>query len=80
MVFNRLPLWLMLSVICLLVSFLTEIQSNSATTAMLMPIVAAMVCINIHALTKYSTTSHERSRLQRMASNIAKKASHTKIL
>ena len=38
---DTLPLWIMLLSICLAVSFLTEITSNTATTALLMPILAA---------------------------------------
>lgn len=38
---RSLPLWIMLLSICLAVSFLTEITSNTATTALLMPILAA---------------------------------------
>ncbi len=38
---QTLPLWIMLLSICLAVSFLTEITSNTATTALLMPILAA---------------------------------------
>ncbi len=35
------PVWLMIFTICLTVTFLTEITSNTATTALLMPILAA---------------------------------------
>lgn len=35
------PVWLMILVICLSVTFLTEITSNTATTTLLMPVLAA---------------------------------------
>lgn len=35
------PLWIMLLLICLLVTFMTEATSNTATTALLMPILAS---------------------------------------
>ena len=35
------PLLLMIAVICLTITFLTEITSNTATTALMMPILAA---------------------------------------
>ncbi len=35
------PLWLMILTICLTVTFLTEITSNTATTTLLMPVLAA---------------------------------------
>jgi sodium-dependent dicarboxylate transporter 2/3/5 len=38
---STLPLPLMLLLLCLAVSFLTEITSNTATTALLMPVLAA---------------------------------------
>lgn len=41
-----LPTPLLVGVICLLVTFLTEITSNTATTAMLMPVMAAMAQAN----------------------------------
>ena len=43
LVFTALPLWLMLFFICLIVAIVTEVASNSATTSLLMPIMAAMV-------------------------------------
>ena len=38
---STLPLLLMIAVICLSVTFLTEVTSNTATTTLLMPILAA---------------------------------------
>ena len=38
---SYLPLWLLIGVICLVVTFLTETTSNTASTALLMPILAA---------------------------------------
>lgn len=35
------PAWIMIAIICLAVTFLTEVTSNTATTALLMPILAA---------------------------------------
>lgn len=39
--FTQLPLWLTILMICLSVTFLTEVTSNTATTTLLMPILAA---------------------------------------
>ena len=41
MVLTTLPTYLMLLLICLAVTFMTEATSNTATTALLMPILAA---------------------------------------
>ncbi len=38
---SDLPLWLLIGVICLVVTFLTETTSNTASTTLLMPILAA---------------------------------------
>ncbi len=38
---NYLPLWLLMGIICLVVTFMTETTSNVATTTLLMPILAA---------------------------------------
>jgi sodium-dependent dicarboxylate transporter 2/3/5 len=38
---NHLPLWALLGMICLVVTFLTETTSNTASTTLLMPILAA---------------------------------------
>jgi sodium-dependent dicarboxylate transporter 2/3/5 len=38
---SHLPLWLLIGVICLVVTFLTETTSNTASTTLLMPILAA---------------------------------------
>ncbi len=38
---STLPTWLMILVLCLGVTFLTEVTSNTATTALLMPVLAA---------------------------------------
>lgn len=38
---STLPTWLMIVVLCLGVTFLTEVTSNTATTALLMPVLAA---------------------------------------
>jgi sodium-dependent dicarboxylate transporter 2/3/5 len=38
---SHLPLWLLIGVICLAVTFLTETTSNTASTTLLMPILAA---------------------------------------
>ena len=35
---NNFPIWLIVGFICLFVTFLTEVTSNTATTAVLMPI------------------------------------------
>ena len=40
--FTRLPVFLLILCICLLVTFLTEVTSNTATTAVLMPILGAI--------------------------------------
>lgn len=40
-VIEQLPLWLIIPIICLLVTFITEVTSNTATTTLLMPILAA---------------------------------------
>lgn len=40
-VLSTLPAWLMVLMICLGVTFLTEVTSNTATTALLMPVLAA---------------------------------------
>jgi sodium-dependent dicarboxylate transporter 2/3/5 len=39
--FADLPLWALIGLICLSVTFLTEITSNTATTTILMPILAS---------------------------------------
>ena len=38
---SHLPIWLLIAVICLVVTFLTETTSNTASTTLLMPILAA---------------------------------------
>ena len=38
---NYLPIWLLIGIICLVVTFMTETTSNVATTTLLMPILAA---------------------------------------
>jgi sodium-dependent dicarboxylate transporter 2/3/5 len=38
---TALPLWLMIILVCVLVSFITELTSNTATTALMMPVMAA---------------------------------------
>jgi len=38
---SNLPIWLMLLVLCLTVTYLTEVTSNTATATLLMPILAA---------------------------------------
>lgn len=38
---NYLPLWALIAMICLVVTFLTEATSNTATTTLLMPVLAA---------------------------------------
>lgn len=40
-VLTEMPLWLVLPLICLAVTFITEVTSNTATTTLLMPILAA---------------------------------------
>jgi sodium-dependent dicarboxylate transporter 2/3/5 len=40
-VLSALPVWLMILVICLTVTFITEITSNTATASLLMPLLAA---------------------------------------
>ncbi|MBT6250210.1 MAG: SLC13/DASS family transporter [Nitrospina sp.] len=45
------PLWLMVLVVCLSVTFLTELTSNTATTTMILPILGlSAVAVNIHPL------------------------------
>jgi len=41
-VFAKMPVWLMILLICLAVTFLTEVTSNTATTSLLMPLLAAV--------------------------------------
>ena len=38
---RNMPLWISLGILCLMVTFLTEITSNTATTTLLMPILIA---------------------------------------
>ncbi len=38
---NYLPIWLLIGIICLVVTFMTETTSNVATTTLLMPVLAA---------------------------------------
>ncbi len=46
-----LPLWLVILIICLTVTFLTELTSNTATTTMILPIIAAAaVAAQFHPL------------------------------
>ncbi len=40
-VFTAWPLWIVIPLLCLLVTFITEVTSNTATTTLLMPILAA---------------------------------------
>jgi sodium-dependent dicarboxylate transporter 2/3/5 len=40
-VFAKLPVWLMILLICLAVTFMTEVTSNTATASLLMPLLAA---------------------------------------
>ncbi len=40
-ILTEMPLWLVLPLICLAVTFITEVTSNTATTTLLMPILAA---------------------------------------
>ncbi|NVJ60262.1 MAG: SLC13/DASS family transporter [Gammaproteobacteria bacterium] len=40
-VLTELPMWLVLPLLCLVVTFITEVTSNTATTTLLMPILAA---------------------------------------
>ena len=45
------PLWAVVLVICLAITFLTELTSNTATTTMILPILgASAVAVNIHPL------------------------------
>lgn len=45
------PLWAMVLVICLSITFLTELTSNTATTTMILPILgASAVAVNVHPL------------------------------
>jgi sodium-dependent dicarboxylate transporter 2/3/5 len=45
------PLWLMILTICLVVTFLTELTSNTATTTMILPIIGfSAIAGNIHPL------------------------------
>jgi len=45
------PLWLMILTICLVVTFLTELTSNTATTTMILPIIGfSAIAVNIHPL------------------------------
>jgi sodium-dependent dicarboxylate transporter 2/3/5 len=46
-----LPSWMMVLAVCLLMTFLTELTSNTATTQMALPILAAVaVAIRVHPL------------------------------
>lgn len=48
---GEVPLWVLVLVICLLVTFLTELTSNTATISMLLPILAAWaVSLQVHPL------------------------------
>ena len=40
-VLTALPVWLMILLICLIVTFMTEVTSNTATASLLMPLLAA---------------------------------------
>ena len=40
-VLTQLPMWVVLPILCLVVTFITEVTSNTATTTLLMPILAA---------------------------------------
>ena len=42
-VLGELPVWLVVTIVCVITAFLTEITSNAATCTILMPIVAALV-------------------------------------
>lgn len=41
-ILSGLPVWLMIAAICLMVTFLTEMTSNTATTSLLMPVLAVV--------------------------------------
>ena len=41
----QLPHWVLLLLVCLIVSYLTEVLNNSATTSVLLPIVSGLVCM-----------------------------------
>lgn len=56
--FGSLPDWLMVFLLCLLVSLLTEVTSNSATCSLLMPIMAGMVSSLQHIYTHAHTPHH----------------------
>ena len=48
---NDYPIWLIVGIICISVSFLTEITSNTATTAVLMPILLSTAeAINVNPI------------------------------
>ncbi|MFC4701571.1 SLC13 family permease [Glaciecola siphonariae] len=46
--FSNWPIWLMIGLICLSITFITEIMSNTACAALMMPILAALaIAINV---------------------------------
>jgi sodium-dependent dicarboxylate transporter 2/3/5 len=44
-VLNALPVWVMILLICLVVTFLTEVTSNTATSSLLMPLLASAATV-----------------------------------
>ncbi len=48
---QNVPLWMLITIICFVITFLTELTSNMATTEVVLPILAAMsVAINVDPL------------------------------
>lgn len=48
---QNVPLWLLIAIICTVITFLTELTSNMATTEVVLPILAAMsTAINVDPL------------------------------
>jgi len=45
----KLPIWLLILCMCLSVTFLTEVTSNTATSSLLMPLLAATATVSGHA-------------------------------
>ena len=43
LLFNALPHWLMLFLMCFIISLMTEVITNSAATTLLLPVMASMV-------------------------------------
>ncbi len=49
-VVENIPVWLVVLLICLVLSFVTEVTSNTVVTAITQPILAELVSINMPEL------------------------------